>query len=82
MSTRSQVLQNLQVYVKKIEETEYVACSTSERKGYDSQLEGTFKELSERVKLETVALEQVGVTIHVPQPMFTDTLSRSERRLD
>ncbi len=82
MSTRSQVLQNLQVYVKKIEETEYVTCSTSERKGYDSQLEGTFKELSERVKLETVALEQVGVRIHVPQPMFTDTLSRSERRLD
>ncbi|MCJ1251439.1 hypothetical protein MMC30_008672 [Trapelia coarctata] len=59
MGTRSQVLLNLQVYVKKVEETEYIASSTSERKAYDSQLEATFEELSGRVKAETVALDQL-----------------------
>jgi len=82
MNTRSQVLQNLQAYVKKIEETEYVASSTSERKAYASQLEMAFKELSERVEVETIALEQVGATVHVPKPSFTDALTSSERRLD
>jgi len=60
MGTRSQVLLNLLAYVKKIEGTEYVATSTSERKGYYRRLHVTFEELSERVKAESVAVDQVG----------------------
>lgn len=65
MGTRSQALQKLQAYVKEVKETEYTTSSTSERKTYNTQLEATFEELLERVKAETVTLEQVDFVLHV-----------------
>ena len=64
MDTRSQVLLNLQAYMKKYDKIEDNASSASERKAYDRRLEVTLEELSERVKAETVALDQVVLPVH------------------
>ena len=61
MANRQQILEKLQAYVKKIQETEYATSSVEEQNAYESRLEVACEELTERVRQETSALEQVNL---------------------
>ena len=71
MANRQKILEKLQAYVKKIQETEYATFSAEEQEAYESRLDEAFEELTERVKQETTALEQVNLVTRKPSLPLT-----------
>ena len=62
MASNSPALQKLQEYAKKVKDTRYDSHAGVGRLEYESQLQVVHKDLSDRLREEETALQQVGST--------------------